>query len=298
MSEDKPKYLEDALEMIGIDLDAPKQIIQEISGFTPLFDVVVQEYKDETRAAVHGAMWRFCQMSDGVCRASLATIGELLGISPATVMRHAEELCKDGYFFDLTPDLKNRPHVYADTGKVVMKNKLNAHISQRNVGISQRNAGVSESQLSKVLNKDSNKHGADAPDLPLDWKIAGEQPIKETDLQRGTYDPAKARDVANLIGTGAAGAEGLALAFQDARRINLSDDPQKIKGQRKAAKEMLAAHVNPEHVRQAVKSLVEKGMTVTDLFSVSKTAIALANPANKTELPPTTINQNGIPESY
>lgn len=154
MTEKKPEYLSDALEMIGIDLEAPKQIIQEISGFTPLFDVVVQEYKDETRAAVHGAMWRFCQMSDGVCKASLSTIAELLGISPATVMRHAEELCKDGYFVDLTPDLKNRPHVYADTGKVVMKSKLNAHVSQRNAGISQRNVGISQSQLSKDIKKD------------------------------------------------------------------------------------------------------------------------------------------------
>lgn len=157
MSEDRPKYIDEALEMIGIDLEAPKQIIQEVSGFTPLFDAVVQQYKDETRAAVHGAMWRFCQMEDGVCRASLSTIAEMLGISPATVMRHAEALCRDGYFTDLTPDLKNRPHVYADAGRVVMKSKLNAHVSQRNTGISQRNAGISESQLSKVLNKDSNK---------------------------------------------------------------------------------------------------------------------------------------------
>ena len=155
MSEEKPEYLNDALEMIGIDLEAPRQIVQEISGFTPLFDVVVQQYKDETRAAVHGAMWRYCQMQDGVCKASLSSIGELLGISPATVMRHAEELCKDGYFIDLTPDLKNRPHVYADTGKVVMKSKI--HVSQRNVGISQRNAGISESQLSKDIKKDSKK---------------------------------------------------------------------------------------------------------------------------------------------
>lgn len=297
MSEKRPDYLSDALEMAGIDFDTPKQIIQEVSGFTPLFDVVVQQYKDETRAAVHGAMWRYCQMEDGVCKASLSTIGDLLGISPATVMRHAEELCKDGYFLDLTPDLKNRPHVYADTGKVVMKSKI--HVSQRNTGISQRNVGISESQLSKDIKKDSNKqYGADAPSLPLEWEIAGDKPIAERTQPKDSYDRAKAIDAANLIGTGAAGAESLALAFQDARRINLSDDPAKVKGQRKAAKEMLAAHVKPEHVTAAVKSLIEKGMTITDLFSVMKTAIDLANPVNKPDLPPVTINQNGIPESY
>ena len=176
-----------------------------------------------------------------------------------------------------------------------MKSKI--HVSQRNTGISQRNVGVSESQLSKVLKKDSNKHGADAP-MPLDWKIAGEQPIAESDLPKGTYDPQKARDVANKIGERKAGAEMLALAFQDARRINLSDDPQKIKGQRKAATEMLASHVTPEHIRQAVKSLVDKGMTVTDLFSVSKTAIDLANPVDAKQPVEVTYDQDGAPESW
>jgi DNA-binding Lrp family transcriptional regulator len=162
MSEPQEDYITEAMEMIGINLSEPKQIIQEISGFTPIFDAVVSHYKDETRAAVHGAMWRFCQMQDGVCRASLSTIAEILGISSATVMRHAEVLCKDGYFTDLTPDLKNRPHVYADTGRVVMKSKINAGISQRNTSISQCNVGVSESQLSKVLKKEK-KDGANAP---------------------------------------------------------------------------------------------------------------------------------------
>ena len=163
MSEKQAEYLKDALEMMGIDLDKPKEIVQEISGFTPMFDAVVMKYKDETRAAVHGAMWRFCQMQDGVCKASLETIAEMIGISAATAMRHAEELVKDGYFVDLTPDLKNRPHVYADTGVVKMKSRLDVHISQRNTGISERNVGISESQLSKVLNKESNKQRDDSP---------------------------------------------------------------------------------------------------------------------------------------
>ena len=173
MSEEQADYLKDAMEMMGIDLSAPKEIVQEISGFTPLFDAVVMKYKDETRAAVHGAMWRFCQMADGVCRASLGTIAAMIGISPATAMRHVEELVKDGYFIDLTPDLKNRPHVYADSGVVKMKSRLDVHVSQRNTGISQRNAGVSESQLSKVLNKDNNKQGDVFPD-PTPTKKQGD----------------------------------------------------------------------------------------------------------------------------
>lgn len=297
MSEEKPKYLEEALEMIGIDLSKPKQIIQEVSGFTPLFDAVVQQYKDETRAAVHGAMWRFCQMEDGVCKASLSTIADMLGISPATVMRHAEALCEDGYFTDLTPDLKNRPHVYADTGKVVMKSKLNAGISQRNVGISQRNVGISESQLSKVFNKDSKKDGTYVPN-GIENKIFADLPIEETDLQSSSFDLQKAIDVSNLIGTGQSGADGLALAFQKSRKINLPMDEKKIKAQRKAAREMLEMHVKPQHVQEAVKQLLEKNMTVIDLYSVSKTAISLANPANTQPAPEVTYDQDGAPESW
>ncbi len=114
--------------------------------------------------------------------------------------------------------------------------------------------------------------------LPLDWKVATGQPITEDDLQKSNFDLKKAVDTANSIGDGQAGADGLALAFQEARRINLSDDPKKIKAQRRAAREMLEMHVKPEHVTAAVRQLIEKNMTVTDLFSISKTAIALANP--------------------
>lgn len=174
MSEKRPEYVTDAMEMMGIDLDAPKQIIQEVSGFTPMFDCVVEQYHDETRAAVHGIMWRFCQMEDGVCRASLDKIAGMIGVSPATAMRHAEALCEDGYFKDLTPDLKNKPHIYADTGKVIMKSKLSAHVSQRNVDVSQRNTHVSQSQLNKDLNKDSKKIK-----LSIENAIAVNQPVTE-----------------------------------------------------------------------------------------------------------------------
>lgn len=51
----------------------------------------------------------------------------------------------------------------------------------------------------------------------------------------------------------------------------------KAKGNRKAAREMLDQNVKPEHVKQATQNLIEKKMTVTDLFSVSKTAIDLAH---------------------
>ncbi len=55
--------------------DYPRQILTEVSGFTPVFDVIVDVYQDKIRALVFGAIWRFCQMEDKVCKASLEKIG-------------------------------------------------------------------------------------------------------------------------------------------------------------------------------------------------------------------------------
>jgi hypothetical protein len=116
-------------------------------------------------------------------------------------------------------------------------------------------------------------------DLPLDWKIANGQDITEHDIQGET--DRKMRDAANLISMGFGitqiEAYNLAYAFQVARQIVIPEN--KIKGQRKAVREMLEMKVRPSHVEQAVKDLTGKKMTVIDLYSVSKTAIDLANPA-------------------
>ena len=147
-----------------------KTILADVSGFTPIIDQLAEQY-GLMRAAIFGRIWRFCQMEDGVCRASLDTIASSLGIDKATVMRHASELVKDGYLKDLTPDLRNRPHVYADTGKASIKIGIGAAVAQcntdqktvaprntsvapRNTSVAQRNATVAESQLSKDTKKD------------------------------------------------------------------------------------------------------------------------------------------------
>lgn len=275
MAEQRPDYLNDALEMMGIDLDAPKQIIQEVSGFTPMFDAVVSQYKDETRAAVHGAMWRFCQMEDGVCKAALGTIAEMIGVDIATVKRHAEALCTDGYFKDLTPDLRNRPHVYVDTGKIVMKSKLTAGFAQSKATIAQSKATIAESRLSKDLNKDSNKLAATAANLSIENQIAmGVETVTKPD-----ETVAKMKDTANLISTGmgalASLAYDIAMAFQQTRQIVIPES--KVKAQRKAIREMLEMGVKAEHVRDATDQLVNRKMTVTDLYSVIRTAVDLAN---------------------
>lgn len=151
----------------------------EMSGFTPIFDALIEDVGLIT-ACVFGRMWRFCQMEDGVCKASLETIGESLGVNKATVMRHIATLIDHGYLHDLTPDLRNRPHVYADTGKVRMTITVagvaapaapagtvahsntrpvgtvstvalcNSGVAENNSGVAHSNAGVAESHLNKV----------------------------------------------------------------------------------------------------------------------------------------------------
>jgi hypothetical protein len=94
-----------------------KTNLSEINGFTPLLDVLVERYGMMT-AAVFGMMWRYYQMKDGVCRASLEKIACRLNIDRRSVIRHIRILVSSGLLQDTTPNLRNQPHIYADTGKV------------------------------------------------------------------------------------------------------------------------------------------------------------------------------------
>lgn len=120
------------------------------------------------------------------------------------------------------------------------------------------------------------------PEYPPDWHLAngGTPPARdETQAQRV--------DFANLLATGV-GPEAyeIALAFQMARDITLPES--KVKGQRKAVREMMEMGVKAVHVADATRQLMEKNLTVTDLYSVSKTAIDLANKP-KAEQEPTRL---------
>lgn len=110
-------------------------------------------------------------------------------------------------------------------------------------------------------------------EMPIDWQMAANA---ETIVIPDQFT-AKVKDAANLLDMGCKGGGALAEAFMIARRLLIPDS--KIKGNRKAARDMLEMGVRPEHVAQAVESLSQSGMTITDLFSISKTAIDLANKA-------------------
>jgi len=142
-------------------------------------------------------------------------------------------------------------------------------------------SSVSESNdVNKELHRLPETTGAYAPRTIEEAIFAG-KPVTNDMLDQKA---AEMRDAANLIEMGCPRAGSLALAFMEERGIVFPNS--KVKGQRKAAREMLAQGVNAEHVREAVRELVSKGMTVTDLYSVEKTAVNLANkPQEKPSAP-------------
>jgi hypothetical protein len=97
-----------------------RTVLANVDGFTPIIDSLVDDV-GIIGAAVFGRIWRFCQMERGICHASLGTIALDLGLSTRTVIRHSDILVSKGYLKDMTPDLRNVPHTYADTGKAAIR---------------------------------------------------------------------------------------------------------------------------------------------------------------------------------
>ncbi len=106
-----------------------KTVLANVDGFTPCIDDITQKYGIVT-SAVFGRMWRFCQGSNGICNASQAKIAKYLNVSRQTVLTHIKILVKDGYLEDRTPNKKNKPHTYADTGKASLLISLTASVNE------------------------------------------------------------------------------------------------------------------------------------------------------------------------
>jgi hypothetical protein len=140
-----------------------KTILAEVDGFTPVIDRLAQECGAIT-ALVFGRVWRYCQMKDGVCNASLETIASGIGMSPWTVERHIKTLVKAGYLEDLTPTLRKHPHTYKDTGKVALIGRISTvdcasdlDVQNANLDVQLAPDGCANSQLKKVLRKTIKK---------------------------------------------------------------------------------------------------------------------------------------------
>jgi hypothetical protein len=163
-----------------------KTVLANVDGFTPVIDVLVDEI-GLMSAVVFGRMWRYCQMEDGVCKAALEAIADGIGVDRATVMRHAKELVDAGYLKDLTPDLRNRPHVYVDTGKaglaisisgVAESKSKNTTVAESNTSVAQSNVGVAESKLNKDFKKELKTN-----EMPLEWKLGHDEEITDDEVQ-------------------------------------------------------------------------------------------------------------------
>lgn len=126
-----------------------KTILAQVDGWTPVIDAMVKDVGLMT-AIIFGKAWRYCQMSDGVCKASQDRMADELGISRATINAHLSKLTEAGYLNDLTPNLLGLPHQYADTGKANLSISLTAtckndlHLPVKNID-------------TKILVKETNK---------------------------------------------------------------------------------------------------------------------------------------------
>jgi len=160
--------------MMDANPDAEERKIEStVSGFTPLFDAVVQDL-GLTAAVVFGRVWRHCQGERGVCSASLSKMADAVGLSRWTFIRWLRMLCEQGYLEDLTPDRRNIPHLYRDSGKVRMIVKVETRdersrqggvtesptgVAESNTGVAQSNTGVAQSQLKKPIRKNKETRG-------------------------------------------------------------------------------------------------------------------------------------------
>lgn len=167
--------------------DTSRQIPATMSGFTPAPDGLIQIYGHIT-ALVWGRIWRYCQMSDGVCRAKLETIAAELGMSERTIMRHIEPLVADGYLMDTTPDLRNRPHIYADTGKIRIKMSIEATVTESHSTMTQSHRRVTESHRqgdTESHEESIKKESKNKPSLSADdfKRMSVEEARKITELK-------------------------------------------------------------------------------------------------------------------
>ena len=61
-----------------------------------------------------------------------------LDISTKTARRHTHKLCEKGYLQDLTPNRRNAPHVYQDTGQAFIESLMQARLITESNQVGQR----------------------------------------------------------------------------------------------------------------------------------------------------------------
>lgn len=134
-----------------------KTILAHADGFTPVIDGMIPEVGAMT-ALIFGKAWRYCQMSDGVCKAAQDRIADELGLSRATVNTHFAKLVESGYLEDLTPNLLGFPHEYKDTGRANLSISLTGGVKNIDRGCQNSlQGGVKNIDTKIVLKKELKK---------------------------------------------------------------------------------------------------------------------------------------------
>lgn len=137
-----------------------KTVLSKVKGFTPVMDVVVKATNSYMAALVFGRIWRYCQMEDGVCRASLKTIAKGINMSRTSIMNYAKLLVEQGFLEDLTPELRNKPHIYRDTGKASLEIEISAgedNVKLVDSCVNLVDSCVNVAHLKKDINKDNEE---------------------------------------------------------------------------------------------------------------------------------------------
>lgn len=132
--------------------DTPRIIYGSVSKFTPCPDVLIEKY-GHTASIIWGKIWRYCQMTDGVCNASILRLARELNITDDTVAKHIKSLEEGGYILDLTPTLRHAPHTYTDTGKLVLRVNIfmeeTPEVGTEKIGTGYRKNRLKESTTSR-----------------------------------------------------------------------------------------------------------------------------------------------------
>lgn len=167
----------------------PKTIMSQIGGFTPMIDALTDRYGYIT-AAVFGKVWRYCQMKTGLCYAGIERMAEELRMNETTFRTSLKILVADGFLEDLDPGVRNRPHRYRDTGKVLVMMNAFATIVEFNGEAGPQNRRTKNKNGPPILGTEDPKIGG-----PWSSKREDEDSIKdrnkEVEIQMIQYTQVK-----------------------------------------------------------------------------------------------------------
>ena len=281
MSEEQAEYMGEAPDHTEYQIreESPHDYYCQIPNLVDELDLTPQAYRLyghlKRVAGESGKCWQSTKTLSEKCRMSAGAISEAkreLENTYPPLIRITSKTKENGIYHEIVvTDIWQINHDFW-TGGAVHIVKTPRKRSQCENPRSQ--CETKNNPLIQEEPKNGGKPPIDPSTLPIDWQMLGDGPVVLPDERL-----AKQKDAAALVGMGmgvlAEPAAALALAFQVARGVVFTES--QIKGQRKAAKSLIEQKITPALVAAAVKKLQAAGMTVTDLYSITKTAIDLAN---------------------